>query len=145
VPPQFVQEACARVHRLPIVGHMLDATLRWLSVSLCTIVVLGFALFAVDEARGASEASQAGIAADASGSVAAPAPAASQEAARERAHGRVRETIDDAGDVVLGPFAAAAPAHGGAWAQRGIPTLLALAVYGFGLGYLARFARGRAR
>ena len=30
------------------------------------------------------------------------------------------------------------------WVRRGVPTLLALVVYGFGLSFLARYARGRA-
>jgi hypothetical protein len=28
--------------------------------------------------------------------------------------------------------------------RRGVPTLIALVLYGFGLSFLARFARGRA-
>jgi hypothetical protein len=120
---------------------MVDATLRWAAAALCAVVLLSFTFFAIDEARGASDASQAGIA---GAVVAAPAPTPSQEAARERAHGPVREAVDDTADVVLGPFAWAAPAGGDTWSQRGIPTLLALAVYGFGLGYVARFMHGRA-
>jgi hypothetical protein len=30
------------------------------------------------------------------------------------------------------------------WVKRGVPALLALLVFGFGLGFLARFMRGRA-
>ncbi|MEY2533557.1 MAG: hypothetical protein QOF29_1467, partial [bacterium] len=72
-----------------------------------------------------------------------PDPSATEEQARERAHGPVREAIDDANDVLVSPFASLAPQDDGTWARRGIPALLAVLVYGLGLAFLARFARGR--
>ena len=63
-------------------------------------------------------------------------PSADQEAARERTHGKVRETIDDANDVLLRPFVDLVDSKS-AWVNHGIPALLALLIYGFGLGLLA--------
>jgi hypothetical protein len=56
----------------------------------------------------------------------------------------VREAIDDADDVLVTPFAPLTEGSSSSWVRRGIPTLLALVVYGFGLAFLARFASGRA-
>ena len=67
-----------------------------------------------------------------------------EERARERAHSRAREAIDDADDVLVAPFAGLVDGSASSWVRRGVPTLLALLVYGFGLSFLARFARGRA-
>ena len=49
--------------------------------------------------------------------------------------------------MLLAPFAGVSDDSSDRWEQRGYPTLLGLLVYGFGLGYLARFmtARGGAR
>ena len=44
-----------------------------------------------------------------------------------------RELLDDADDILLSPFAWAAPDSGGKWARRGVPALLAVLVYGIGL------------
>ena len=104
------------------------------------IVILSFALFALDETRDASRRSAEGIAGLNASRTAQPSP--QEERARESVHGGVREAIDDANDVLLSPFASVAPFGAGAWARRGIPALLAVMVYGFGLSFLARFARG---
>ena len=56
----------------------------------------------------------------------------------------VGEVIDDADDVLVAPFAPVVSSSESSWVQRGVPTLIALIVYGFGLSFLARFAKGRA-
>jgi hypothetical protein len=110
------------------------------AVVSCVFVALGWGLFAIDQARGASNESVAGIAGD-------PAtfsdPSPDQERAREKQHGTVREFIDDVNDVLLSPFAGLTDSSGSKWVRRSIPALIALLVYGFGGGYIARFARGR--
>jgi hypothetical protein len=103
-------------------------------------VALGWGLFALDQARGASNESVAGIAGD-------PAtfsdPSPDQERAREKAHSRAREFIDDVNDVLLAPFAGLTDSSSSKWVRRSIPALLALLIYGLGGGFLARFASGR--
>ena len=105
------------------------------------IVVVGWGLFAYDETKAASDLS----ATQSSGRVAARTadPSPDQERAREEAHGDVREAIDDANDVLLAPFAPIAEDSSSKWGRRTVPALLALLVYGLGLGFLARFASGR--
>jgi hypothetical protein len=122
--------------------RVLEGLLRAAARVASAVVLVSFVLFAIDETREAS----ARTAAEVAGQEAArrPVPSGRQEHARERAHGPVREAIDDANDVLLSPFAFAEPSGGGAWARRGVPALLALLVYGAGLLFLARLGRGRA-
>ncbi|WP_372789148.1 hypothetical protein [Paraconexibacter sp.] len=121
---------------------MLEGPLRALSIILSLAVLAGFALFVVDETREASAQSAAQIEGREAATTASPDP--SQERAREKAHGDVREAIDDVNDVLLAPFAGLTDDSSTAWVRRGVPALIALAVYGLGLGTLARYGRGRA-
>jgi hypothetical protein len=118
---------------------VLEGPLRLAAVVLSGLVLLSFALFAMDEASGASVRSTAGVAGQ---RVIGPVPTATDERLREREHSRAREAVDDADDVLLAPFAWTAPDGSGPWARHGLPTLLALAVYGLGLGFLARYTSG---
>jgi hypothetical protein len=120
---------------------VLEGLVRTVAIGASAIVLLSFALFAIDETRTASQKSAAAVAGLDATRVADPSPR--QERARERAHSRARELIDDADDVLVAPFAPLVSGADSSWVQRGIPTLLALIVYGFGLSFLARFARGR--
>ena len=115
----------------------VERTLRTISYAACVLVIIGFVAFAYDQIWIVSDQAQKQIANTA---LADPSPAA--ERAREREHTKVRETIDDANDVLLKPFAGIDTTTK-PWLSRLVPTLLALLVYGFGLGYLASFARGR--
>jgi hypothetical protein len=109
---------------------VFEGPLRLLSRFAVLAVLLGFGLFAVDELRGASDATRAELRGD------------EPEAVRDARHGPLREAVDDVNDVLLAPFEVVAQDLPSAWAQRGVPALLALAVFGFGLGTLARYARG---
>jgi hypothetical protein len=120
---------------------VLEGLLRAAAIAASGIVILSFGLFAVDETRSASARTVAEIAGQRAARVADPS--SRQERARERAHGTVRELIDDANDILIAPFASLASRTGDKWAQRGLPALAAIAVYGFGLSFLARFSRGR--
>ena len=111
------------------------------SIVAGALVHVSFALFALDETRDAAKESAAAVARLEATRTAEPS--AAEERARVRAHGRVSETIDDADDVLVRPFAFAARDSGSSWARRGVPTVVALLVYGFGLSFLARDARGR--
>ncbi len=116
---------------------MLERSLRYVAIVLSVVVALGFVLFALDDVEAAS-ANRVGELNNYQ--VADPTPAA--EAERERRNGAVREAIDDANDVLLKPFAGLVEDADSRWVQRGVPALLGLLLYGFALGYLARFAKG---
>jgi hypothetical protein len=121
---------------------VLERLLRTAAIVLGVIVVLGWGLFALDEARSASSQSAAEVQGRVASRTVDPSP--DQERAREAAHSTPREAIDDANDVVLSPFASIAADSDSKWARRTIPAAIAFVVYTFGLGFLARFARGRA-
>ncbi len=80
---------------------MFERPLRYLAITLSLIVAAGFVFFALDDFGRASTNSQNRLAGY---SATSPTPAGERE--RERRHGRGRELIDDANDVLLGPFAA---------------------------------------
>ena len=119
---------------------MLASILRAVSLVASAIVVLSFGLFALDETRAASQRTTAEIAGLRAARNADPDP--DQERARERVHSSARELVDDADDILLAPFTWAAPDTTDKWARRGVPALVALVVYAFGLSFLARFLRG---
>ena len=119
----------------------MEGLLRTAAIVASAIVLVSFGLFAIDETRDFSNRSVAAVAGlEATRSA---DPTAGEERAREHAHSSVREAIDDADDILVAPFASVTKSSDSSWVRRGIPTLLALVVYGFGLGFLARFMRGR--
>jgi hypothetical protein len=119
---------------------VLASILRAVSLVASAIVVLSFVLFVLDETRAASQRTSAEVAGLKAARTADPDP--DQERARERVHSSGRELVDDADDILLAPFAWAAPDTTDKWALRGVPALVALVVYGFGLSFLARYAQG---
>jgi hypothetical protein len=120
--------------------RVLEKALRLAAVICSLLVVLGWGWFAANETNAASKSTQAEIAGVAATRTADPSP--DQERAREQVNGPVHEAIDDANDVLLRPFAGVAADSSSKWVRRTVPALLALLVYGFGLGLLARFAAG---
>ncbi|HEX6387898.1 MAG TPA: hypothetical protein VFZ89_00570 [Solirubrobacteraceae bacterium] len=121
---------------------MLQSALRTLAIAASATVILSFGLFAIDETRAASNQTVAELAGRDAARSADPSPA--EERAREQAHGDVRELIDDGNDLLTAPFAGVVSDSASRWTRRGVPAILALLAFGFGLGYLARFAEGRA-
>ena len=128
--------------RARTLSAVLEGLIRLAAMVTSACVLLGFILFALDESSTASRKSQDAIAGRQASQTTDPSP--EQERARERVHSRPREVVDDINDVLLAPFTWAEPESSDRWARRGVPTLVALFVYGFGLSFLARFAHGRA-
>jgi hypothetical protein len=119
---------------------MLSGLLRLIAVLACATVALGFTMFAVDELNTGSQTQQQAIDQQVSGNdqvVIPPAPSPEEETIREREHGKVREAIDDANDVLLTPFSELVSTSKSNWVTHGVPALLALLVYGLGLGFVA--------
>jgi hypothetical protein len=121
---------------------MFESTLRTLALVCSAVIVLSFGLFVIDETRAASNQTAAEVAGRDAARTADPSPA--QERAREQTHGDVHELIDDGNDLLVAPFGGLVADSSSRWTRRGVPALLALVVFGFGLGYLARFTQGRA-
>ncbi|HEV2786977.1 MAG TPA: hypothetical protein VGV67_11345 [Solirubrobacteraceae bacterium] len=117
---------------------MVERVLRSLAIALSLVIAAGFVLFALDDIDRASSASRNRIIGESQATD--PTPAGERE--RERRNGGAREAIDDVNDVVLRPFAAITEDADSRWVRRGVPALLGLLVYGVGLGFLARYAKG---
>ena len=117
----------------------MGSIVRLVAILASGIVLLGFAFFAVDELERGSKTQQNLIDRETKGAQYDPAPIAptpGQEAEREQVNGTVHELVDDANDVLLGPFTGLVDSNE-RWVTHGVPTLLALLLYGFGLGMLA--------
>jgi hypothetical protein len=120
---------------------VLGRLIRLVSIVASLLVVAGWGLFAIDEARSASSATTQEIRGRAAAATSDPSP--DQERAREAIHAKPREAIDDANDVLLAPFASVGSGSSDRWVRRSVPAALALLVYGLGLSFLARYAAGR--
>ena len=125
----------------------LARILRLASIVTCLIVGVSFALFAVNKTSGAAAHQEAlvneeGAPAGAGGS-AVPAGAANGSASRSpSAHeSSLRSDIDDVANKLTSPFAGIVSDTSSQWTIRIVKLLLTLAVYGFGLGFLARVLR----
>jgi hypothetical protein len=117
----------------------MGSFVRLLAIVCSGLVLLGFAFFATEELDRGSKTQQGKLESELEGTAKDPAPIAPtpvQEAARERANGKFREFVDDANDVLLGPFTNLINSKD-RWVSHGVPAVLALLLYGLGLGTLA--------
>jgi hypothetical protein len=105
--------------------------LRLLSIACCAFVVISFVMFANEQLSSASRHQQTALATGTS------APSASSPAHERGQPGRF---IDGAASGLTAPFRMFVES-GNQWVQHGIETVLALAFYGLGLGFLARYSR----
>jgi hypothetical protein len=113
--------------------------IRTIAILATGIVLLGFALFALDEMDRGSQNQQNALASElenASERQVVVSPDSREERMREQRNGDVREVIDDANDVLLAPFADLVDSEN-AWVANGVPTILGLLVYGLLLGLVA--------
>jgi hypothetical protein len=117
----------------------MGSLVRVIAIVCSGLVLLGFAFFATDELDRGSRTQQNKLDTELKGDLGDPAPIAPtpiQEAARERANGKFREAVDDSNDVLLGPFKNVVDSND-RWVTHGVPLVLALLLYGLGLGTLA--------
>jgi hypothetical protein len=117
----------------------MGSLVRLVAIVCSGLVLLGFAYFATDEMSRGSQNQQNALSAElaAQPDPAPVAPSPDEEAARERANGTVREAIDDANDLLIGPFAGLVESSDNRWVRHAVPALLGLLLYGFCLGMLA--------
>lgn len=128
---------------------MIARVVTWVSTFAAVVLLISFGLFALDQARDGKEQQIARLAEgadteDAASNVNQADPSASTERARERKHGDVREALDDANDVLVSPFSGIVDSDS-IWIQRGVPTLIALLLFGVGLRILAAYLPGGGR
>jgi hypothetical protein len=118
----------------------MGSLIRLLAMACSGLVLLAFAFFATDEMSGASQQQQDALHAEIRDEVVDPAPIAPStglERDRELKNGVLRETVEDANDVLVGPFTGIVDDATDRWVTHGVPALLGLLLYGLGLGMLA--------
>jgi hypothetical protein len=103
--------------------------LRLASLVICAIVIASFAIFALNQTSAASKHQSEEV--SNTPSVAATTTSKAHESG-------VHEAIDEASQQLTSPFAGVVSGSSSEWLTRGVELLLALVVYGLGLGYLAR-------
>jgi hypothetical protein len=136
---------------------VLTRILRFLSALASTIAIVSFVLFAVNQTGSASAHQQRVL----NGEAAAPSVAGELNSNGESVpgsfglrhagarpsrtgaepEGSVRRTIDEASEALTSPFSGITSGSNSDWSTRVIRLLLVLAVYGFGIGFLARALR----
>jgi hypothetical protein len=114
----------------------LASILRLASVIICLIVIASFGLFAINRTSSASAHQQRVLSGEAN------APAGSGAATSSAHQGSVRAAIDDASNALTSPFSGATTGSS-EWVSHVVRLALALAVYGFGLSFVARVIRVR--
>jgi hypothetical protein len=126
-------------------------TMRLASIAACLITIASFALFAVGQTNSASAHQQNVLngqapvsSPEAAGSTqpttpAQPAGANSGTSHKDTAH----RVIDEASNALTSPFSGVTAGWSSQWTIRGVQLLLALALYGFALGFVARVVRAR--
>jgi hypothetical protein len=119
----------------------LASCLRLISIALCLLVTVSFALFALHDTSVASAHQQAVL--NSGVPPGTPVPAAYEPAKTPPGKSSLRAKIDEASEDVSSPFSGLTSSWSSEWLKRGVLLLLSLAVYGFGLSYLARMIRVR--
>jgi hypothetical protein len=122
--------------------HPLAAILRWSSRIVCLIVIVSFGLFALNQTGAASTHQQEALNGVNGGPTTSTTstPTAPAHPARE---GSVHKAIDEVAKALIAPFSGITASSTSQWVIRGVGTLMALLVYGLGIGYLARTLRVR--
>ena len=90
-------------------------------------------MFARDQIAGASKHQQ--------NEIIASAPTTTGPVPIHQAAAQPRRFIDTAASDLTSPFRSIVQSDS-QWVSRGVPTVIALLIYGVGLGYLARYSRG---
>jgi hypothetical protein len=115
-------------------ANVIHRILVPIAIACSALVLVSFALFARDQLAGASKHQQTELAAG------TPVTPGTIPVVPHRVS-QPRRFIDGAATALESPFASIVQS-GNQWTLRTVPTMLALLLYGIGLGYLARYSRG---
>jgi hypothetical protein len=129
---------------------VISYVLRTASLLCIAALVVSFGAFASDEAGEGSKKTVARLAGanpedlgrQETVNVNAASPGPRVERLREQRHSTMRERLDDVNDQLTAPFASLVSPDS-IWAQRVVAGLLALVVFGVGLGFLSRVAAAK--
>ena len=109
---------------------------------MCLIVLASFVIFVVNQTSAGSTHQQEELNSDLPAPATVPgAPPAA--APKHKGESSVHKAIDEASKALTSPFSAVTAGSSSEWLIRIVNVALALLVYGFGLGFLARLIRVR--
>ncbi len=117
----------------------LTTLLRLASRLACIVVVVSFAIFAFEQTSQASNKQQNELI----GTGAASGASAQHGGSKPSHESTLHRDIDEVAKVLTSPFSGVTAGNKSEWVVRGVGTLLALLVYGIGIGYLTRMLRIR--
>jgi hypothetical protein len=112
--------------------HVIHRVLVLVALFCSGLVLASFVMFARDQIAGASKHQANEVVSSEPATTAAPP---------QKAEGQPGRFIHSAASKLTSPFRSIIESTS-AWVERGVPTILALLVYGVGLGFLARYSRG---
>ena len=120
----------------------LARVLKLASLALCLVVIASFALFAINRTSNASAHQRQEVNGETTGRAGEPSSAIAPDSGGRK--GSARRMIDEISEAVTSPFSALTEGSSSEWVIHSVDLAVALIVYGFGLGYLARTIRVRA-
>jgi hypothetical protein len=125
----------------------ISSFLRLVSVALCLIVGVSFLLFVINQTGSASAQQQRELNHETvvPGGGGQPSAGGAQGSSSSGDGGKSspRKTIDEVAEAVTSPFSGLTESWSSEWLKRGVLLLLTLAIYGFGLSFVARAIRVR--
>jgi hypothetical protein len=119
----------------------LARVLKLASLALCLVVIASFALFVINRTSDASAHQQQEVNGETTGGAGEPSRAIAPDNGGRK--GSARRTIDEVAEAVESPFAAITEGSSSEWVIHSVDLAVALVVYGFGLGFVARTIRVR--
>ena len=117
---------------------MIQSILRYTSIAITAVLVLSFVMFVTDQSASGTASEVATLNSE-NGPTTAPAPAAPAPKPAAKQHGEPRKTIDDVASKLTQPFDGFVSNSHSKWMRKGVPTLIALLLFGFGLSLLAGY------
>lgn len=120
---------------------MIQSILRYTSIAVTAVLVLSFVMFVTDQSASGTASEVATLNSENGPTTNGPStnPTAPAPKAPAKDHGEPRRTIDEVAGDLTRPFEGFAGNSKSKWARKGIPTLAALLIFGFGLSLLAGY------
>lgn len=114
---------------------------------VCLIVIAWFVVFAAEQSKAATkhQVGELGGTTQQGGAqqTGAQQGGAQSDGKRAAKHNTAHRLLDEVAEAVTSPFSRLTAGTSSAWLAHGADTLLALLVYGLGVGFVARFVRLR--
>ena len=117
---------------------MIQSILRYASIAITAVLVLSFVMFVTDQSDTATAHEVATLNSE-NGPGTTPAPAAPAPKLPAKQHGEPRKTIDNVAGKLTQPFDGLVSSSKSRWVRKGVPTMIALLLFGFGLSVLAGY------